>query len=89
MMRIGVFVCHCGLNIAGVVDVDKLTDEMKMYPGVSYATDYIYMCSDPGQKMLRKIIKEKNLEGVVVAACSPTMHELTFRNTVAQAGLNP
>ncbi len=89
MMRIGVFVCHCGLNIAGVVDIDKLTDEMKMYPGVSYATDYIYMCSDPGQKMLRKIIKEKSLEGVVVAACSPTMHELTFRNAVAQAGLNP
>jgi len=89
MRRIGVFICHCGLNIAGVVDVEKLTDEMKTYPGVSYATNYIYMCSDPGQDMLKEVIKEKNLEGVVVAACSPTMHELTFRNTVAQAGLNP
>ncbi|RLE14638.1 disulfide reductase [Candidatus Aerophobetes bacterium] len=89
MSRIGVFICHCGLNIAGSVDVGKVAKLINKYPGVIYATDYMYMCSEPGQEMIRKIVKEKKLDGVVVAACSPTMHETTFRNTVASVGVNP
>ncbi|MCD6472070.1 CoB--CoM heterodisulfide reductase iron-sulfur subunit A family protein [Candidatus Aerophobetes bacterium] len=89
MNRIGVFVCHCGLNIAQTVDVEKLANIISDYPGVVYATNYIYMCSDPGQDMIKEIVKEKKLNGVVVACCSPTMHETTFRNTVASVGLNP
>jgi len=89
MNRIGVFVCHCGLNIAQTVDVEKLANIISDYPGVVYATNYIYMCSDPGQDMIKEMVKEKKLNGVVVACCSPTMHETTFRNTVASVGLNP
>jgi len=89
MKRIGVFVCHCGHNIAGVVDVKRLASELAKHPGVVFATDYIYMCSEPGQALVREKIKELNLEGVVVAACSPTLHELTFRTAGRMAGLNP
>ncbi|MDZ7272256.1 MAG: FAD-dependent oxidoreductase, partial [candidate division KSB1 bacterium] len=89
MKRIGVFVCHCGHNIAGVVDVKRVAAELAKYPGVVFATDYIYMCSEPGQALVREKIRELNLEGVVVAACSPTLHELTFRNAGRMAGLNP
>ncbi len=89
MNRIGVFICHCGINIAGVVAVKKVREEISKYPGVVHAEDYKYMCSDPGQNIIQNRIKEKNLNGVVVAACSPTLHEVTFRNTVARAGLNP
>jgi len=87
--RIGVFVCHCGLNIAGTVDVERVAEAVKEYPGVVYADHYIYMCSDPGQELVRRIIREKNLTGVVLASCSPLMHEKTFRNVVAKEGLNP
>jgi len=89
MSRIGVFICHCGLNIAGTVDVKKVAKLLSDYFGVVCATDYMYMCSDPGQDMIKEMVKEKKLDGVVVAACSPTMHETTFRNTIASVGLNP
>jgi heterodisulfide reductase subunit A len=87
--RIGVFVCHCGLNIAGTVDVEQVVDVLRDYPGVTFATDYKYMCADPGQLMIREAIEEHALDGVVVAACSPAMHESTFRKAAANAGLNP
>ncbi len=89
MSRIGVFVCHCGLNIAGTVDVKRVADEIRGYPGVVYSVDYQYMCSDPGQDLIKEAIAEHDLDGIIVAACSPTMHEVTFRKTAATAGLNP
>lgn len=87
--RIGVFVCHCGLNIAGSVDVEKVVEAIKDYPGVAYAEHYIYMCSDPGQDLVKKAIREKGLDGIVMSNCSPMMHERTFRNVAASEGLNP
>ena len=87
--RIGVFVCHCGLNIAGSVDVERVVEEISHYPGVVHAERYIYMCSDPGQELIRKAIREKELDGVVNANCSPSLHERTYRNLVASEGLNP
>ena len=89
MARIGVFVCHCGLNIAGTVDVQRVAETLRGYPGVAFATDYKYMCSDPGQALIQQAITEQNLDGVVVAACSPVMHEATFRKAATAAGLNP
>jgi heterodisulfide reductase subunit A2 len=89
MKRIGVFVCHCGHNIAGTVDVEAVVEGVKSHPGVAFALDYKYMCSDPGQQLIRESIVEHNLDGVVVAACSPAMHETTFRRTVSAAGMNP
>lgn len=89
MKRIGVFVCHCGINIAGTVDVEQVAEEIREYPGVAYAVEYKYMCSDPGQNLIKEAIREHDLDGVVVAACSPTMHEVTFRKTTASEGLNP
>jgi heterodisulfide reductase subunit A len=89
MSRIGVFICHCGLNIARAVDMEKATEEAKKIPGVVYATNYMYMCADPGQALVEEKIKEKNLDGVVIANCSPTLHEVTFRNASERAGLNP
>jgi len=89
MARIGVFVCHCGLNIASTVDVQHVTAVLRAYPGVAFAADYTYMCSEPGQMLIRLAIAEHKLDGVVVAACSPAMHQATFRNTAAAAGLNP
>ena len=86
--RIGVFVCHCGHNIAGTVDVARVAEELARYPGVVYSTHYDYMCSDPGQELVKKAIKEHRLTGVVVAACSPSMHEPTFRTAAQEAGLN-
>jgi len=82
-------VCHCGLNIAGTVDVEAVTEYARTLPDVVYAVHNRYTCSDPGQEEIRKAIKEHNLNRVVVAACSPRMHEFTFRRTVAEAGLNP
>jgi len=87
--RIGVFVCHCGLNIAGVINIKELTEYAKTLPNVVVATDNRYTCADPGQEEIRKAIKEHDLNRVVVAACSPRMHEPTFRRTVSDAGLNP
>jgi len=87
--RIGLFVCHCGVNIASVVDVEKVAQVLKDYPGVSFSTNYVYMCSDPGQQMIIDTIKEKHLDGIIVAACSPTLHEKTFQEAARLAGLNP
>jgi heterodisulfide reductase subunit A len=87
--RIGVFICHCGLNIAGVLDIDKLMDFSKNLPDVVYVKENRYTCADPGQKEIREGIREHNLTRVVVAACSPRMHEPTFRRTVEDAGMNP
>jgi heterodisulfide reductase subunit A len=87
--RIGVFVCHCGLNIAGVIDVKELTEYARTLPNVIVAIDNRYTCADPGQEEIKKFIKEHKLNRVVVAACSPRMHEPTFRRCVAEAGLNP
>ncbi len=88
MARIGVFICHCGNNIAGPVDVEGVAQALRGYPEVAHSTHYLYMCSEPGQDLIRQAISEKGLDGVVVAACSPAMHEATFRRTVATAGLN-
>ncbi len=87
--RIGVYVCHCGGNISDYVDVKEVVNAVKDYPGVVLAKDFIFMCSDAGQKMIEEDIKKHNLDGVVVAACSPKLHEMTFRNVVTRAGLNP
>lgn len=89
MARIGVFVCHCGENISGTVNCAKVAEVSSNLPGVVHSVDYKYMCSDPGQSMIRDAIKEHNLTGVVVAACSPRMHEPTFRRACNDAGLNP
>ncbi len=89
MQRIGVFVCWCGSNIAGTVDVKKVADTLKSEPGVVFSTDYQYMCSEAGQLIIRDAIKEHNLTGIVVCSCSPRMHEATFRKTAEAAGLNP
>ena len=89
MARIGVFVCHCGENIGGTVDCGRVAEMSSTLPGVVHAVDYKYMCSDPGQALLKQAVQEKKLDGVVVAACSPRMHEPTFRRATEEAGLNP
>ena len=86
--RIGVYVCHCGSNIAGVVDVKKVVEAVSKLPGVVVARDYVYMCSDPGQDLIARDIREYKLNRVVVAACTPMMHESTFRKVLERAGLN-
>ncbi len=87
--RIGVFVCRCGTNIAGTVNVEAVADYARTLPDVVYAVTSLYNCSEPGQKEIQKTITEFKLNRVVVAACTPRMHEPTFRACVAQAGLNP
>ncbi|MGQ9589292.1 MAG: CoB--CoM heterodisulfide reductase iron-sulfur subunit A family protein [Planctomycetota bacterium] len=87
--RIGVYVCNCGTNIANVVDVDALANYAAGLPGVAVARSYRYMCSNPGQEMIANDIRSERLDRVVVAACSPRMHEKTFRNACKAAGLNP
>ena len=89
MQRIGVFVCHCGTNIAGTVDVKAVAQALKNEPGVVFSDDYQYMCSQAGQDLIKKAIAEQQLTGVVVCSCSPRMHEATFRKTAAAAGINP
>jgi heterodisulfide reductase subunit A2 len=89
MARIGVFVCHCGENISGTVDCGKVAEFASHLQGVTYSIDYKYMCSDPGQNLIRDAIRDKNLTGVVVAACSPRMHEPTFRKVCEEMSLNP
>lgn len=89
MQRIGVFVCHCGTNIAGTVDVKAVAEALKIEPGVVFSTDYQYMCSQAGQNMIIDAVKQNKLTGIVVCSCSPRMHEATFRKTAAAAGLNP
>jgi heterodisulfide reductase subunit A len=87
--RIGVYVCNCGTNIAKVVDCDAVAESAAQLPGVVVARSYKYMCSNPGQEMIVQDIEEHALERVVVAACSPRMHERTFRRALESAGLNP
>ncbi|MGC8792368.1 MAG: CoB--CoM heterodisulfide reductase iron-sulfur subunit A family protein [Bryobacteraceae bacterium] len=87
--RIGVYICHCGTNIAGTVNVAAVRDFAATLPGVVVARDYKYMCSDPGQELIKSDIAEHNLNRVVVAACSPHLHEHTFRKACEEAGLNP
>ena len=89
MKRLGVFICHCGVNIAGTVDVKSVAEKTGKIGDVAHSTDYIYMCSEPGQQTIREAIREKGLEGVVVACCSPSMHENTFRKAVRSQGMNP
>ncbi|MEI3416607.1 MAG: CoB--CoM heterodisulfide reductase iron-sulfur subunit A family protein [Christensenellaceae bacterium] len=89
MQKIGVFVCWCGSNIAATVDVAAVAETLSHEPGVVYATNYQYMCSEAGQNMIKDAIKEYGLNGVVICSCSPRMHEATFRKTAAAAGLNP
>lgn len=87
--RIGMYICWCGNNIAKMVDVEALAEEMGSLPNVVVSKNYKYMCSDPGQDLIMKDIKEANLNRVVVAACSPRIHEMTFRKALQNAGLNP
>ncbi len=88
MKKIGVFVCHCGRNISSTVNIGEVVEEIRKYPGVVICTDYKYMCSDPGQNIIKEKIKEKNLNGVVVACCSPSLHEDTFRRITESTDLN-
>lgn len=87
-IRIGVYICWCGTNIAKNVDVERVASEVKNIPGVVIARDYKYMCSDPGQDLIVNDIEENRLNRVVVAACSPRIHEPTFRKALEKAGLN-
>jgi heterodisulfide reductase subunit A len=89
MEKIGVFVCHCGTNIAGTVDVAKVAEELGKVNGVAFSTHYTYMCSSAGQQMIEDHIKSDHLTGVVLCSCSPRMHEKTFRACAERAGLNP
>jgi heterodisulfide reductase subunit A len=88
-IRTGVYICHCGVNIAAAVDVKAVAEFAEGLPSVVIARDYQYMCSDPGQELIKRDIKDLGLNRVVVASCSPRMHEPTFRNACADAGLNP
>ncbi|MFW6128257.1 MAG: FAD-dependent oxidoreductase [Halobacteriota archaeon] len=87
--RIGVYICHCGGNISDVVDSDRVAEAVQNFPNVALAKSFMFMCSDPGQQMIEEDIKEMGLNGVVVASCSPHLHETTFRKAVARGGLNP
>jgi heterodisulfide reductase subunit A len=87
--RIGVYICHCGINIAATVDAEAVARYAATLPHVVVARDYMYMCSDPGQEMIKQDIRDHNLNRVVVASCSPRMHEVTFRTVTQEAGVNP
>ena len=88
-IKTGVYVCHCGTNIAATVDVSSVVEFARSLEGVELARDYSYMCSDPGQDLIKQDISEHNLNRIVVASCSPLMHEPTFRRTCKEGGLNP
>lgn len=87
--RVGVYICRCGTNIAAVVDVERVVEFASHLEGVVVARNYAYMCSDPGQALIKEDIQKEKLNRVVVASCSPTMHEATFRMACSEAGLNP
>jgi heterodisulfide reductase subunit A len=87
--KIGVYVCHCGANIASTVDVAQVVEYVTGLPSVVMARDYKFMCSDPGQDLIKNDIKDQGLNRIVVASCSPRLHEPTFRRTLVSAGLNP
>jgi heterodisulfide reductase subunit A len=89
MPRIGVFICHCGTNIAGTVNIAEVLEAAKRMPNVAFVDDNKYSCSEPGQASIRDAIAENRLDRVVIGSCSPRMHENTFRRTVSSAGLNP
>jgi heterodisulfide reductase subunit A len=89
MSRMGVFICHCGTNIAAVVDVLKVVETIKVIPGVAVAQDLKYSCSALGQGAIKDAVREHQLDTVVVAACSPRMHEPTFMKCIESVGLNP
>ena len=86
--RVGVYVCHCGINIAGVIDVDELARYAETLPNVVVGRNYKFMCSENGQNIIQEDIENGIVNRVVVAACSPRMHENTFRLTCEEAGLN-
>ena len=88
-IRIGVYICHCGSNIAGVINPAEVAEWASRLPGVVRATDVMYACADSGQTLIKEDIKKYNLNRVVVSACSARMHEATFRTVVSEAGLNP
>jgi heterodisulfide reductase subunit A len=88
-LRIGVYVCHCGSNIAGVINPKEVVEFSQGLPDVVHATDTLYACADSGQRLIKEDIKNHNLNRVVVSACSVRMHEPTFRAAVSEAGLNP
>ena len=88
-VKIGVYVCHCGTNIAATVDVAEVAQFARTLEGVSLARDYAYMCSDPGQDLIKQDIREHGLNRIVVASCTPLMHEPTFRRACQEGGLNP
>lgn len=88
-IRIGFYVCHCGHNIASIVNVKEVSEYAAKLPNVVISRDYKYMCSDPGQELIQKDIKELKLNRIVVASCSPLLHEPTFRSATAKGGLNP
>ncbi len=89
MSVVGVFVCWCGTNIAGTVDIEDVLKDLRQHPLVGYAEGSRYLCSETGQEAIIRAIHEYKLSRVVVGTCSPRMHEETFRKTVAEAGLNP
>lgn len=88
MPKTGVFICHCGTNIAGTVNIEKAVEAARNFPGVVHAEDYRYLCSEMGQDLIKKTIQAHDLDRVVVGTCSPRMHETTFRKAAAEAGLN-
>jgi heterodisulfide reductase subunit A-like polyferredoxin len=88
-IRIGVYVCHCGLNIADAVDCVAVAEWANDLEGVNISRDYPYLCSDPGQQLIKDDIEEQRLTRIVVASCSPRLHEPTFRLMCVEAGLNP
>jgi len=88
MKRVGVFVCHCGLNIAGTVNVKELVEQAGKGSDIVVAADHKYLCSEPGQALVRDSIKQQRLDAIVVAACSPAMHEVTFKNLAQSSGMN-
>jgi heterodisulfide reductase subunit A len=87
--RVGVYVCHCGTNIAGMVDVNRVSEYASRLENVVVSKNYAYMCSDPGQALIQDDITKEGLDRVVVASCSPLMHETTFRLACSEAGMNP
>ena len=89
MPRVGVFICHCGTNIASKVDVAKVVEESKKISDVAWAEELKYSCADSGQNSIKEAIKNHNLDRVVVASCTPRMHEITFMRCIEAAGLNP
>ncbi|MCK5429866.1 MAG: CoB--CoM heterodisulfide reductase iron-sulfur subunit A family protein, partial [Anaerolineales bacterium] len=86
--KIGVYICHCGTNIAGTVDVEAVAKYAAGLENVAVSKDYKFMCSDPGQELIKEDIKKNGINRVVVASCSPKMHEPTFRRATAEAGVN-